>query len=542
MIRITQCKVRISGQDLKKKAAEILKVPVQEIIELHIVKQSIDARKKPDLFYVYTLDCKLKNVKEENLVKKLKNKDVCVVDEFIYQFPKVTKKGQRPIIIGTGPAGLFCGYMLAKAGLKPILLERGSKVEERKRDVEEFWKTGVLNPNSNVQFGEGGAGTFSDGKLNTLVKDKYGRNRKVLEIFVEHGANENILYDYKAHIGTDVLMNVIRSMRDTMIQNGADFYFNTRVDKLILTEQKVTGVVTSDNKEWYSDFIVLAVGHSARDTFEMLHKSSIPMEPKDFAVGFRVMHPQKLINLSQYGEDNPVLGAAPYKLTGEKLGDRNAYSFCMCPGGYVVNASSEEKRLAINGMSYSDRAGSNANSAIVVMVKKEDYINHMDNDSPLCGVYFQQSLEQKAYEMGKGKIPVETYGEFVRGIGQETANVTNEDTDYLFDDFKPAIKGEFVEHCPLHELLNDDMNHTFYRAMEQFGTKIKGFNHPKTYLAGIESRTSSPVRIIRNDECLSTFNGLYPCGEGAGYAGGITSAAMDGIKVAEQIVHHMDFL
>ena len=435
------------------------------------------------------------------------------------QPPKV-RTGKTIAVIGSGPSGLFCAYMLAKAGYKPILLERGASVEERTKDVERFWKTGQLDPESNVQFGEGGAGTFSDGKLNTLVKDTFGRNRKVLEIFVEHGAPEEILYVNKPHIGTDILTTVVKKMRDAIVAAGGEVHFHSKVTDLQIQNHCLQSVTVNGKHEIPCNIAILAIGHSARDTFQMLYEKGIPMEPKSFAVGVRVEHKQTMINLSQYGmEENSVLPAASYKVAEQLSNGRGVYSFCMCPGGYVVNASSEEEMLAVNGMSYHDRAGRNSNTALITTVTPEDF----SSDSPLAGLEFQRKYEKLAYKIGNGKIPVQLFGDFLKNqMSTKLGKVT------------PSIKGEW-QFANLHECLPDYVCASLEEGMRAFGHKIKGYDAEDTVFSGVETRTSSPLRMERNKQFESNIQGLFPCGEGAGYAGGITSAAMDGIKTAEAI-------
>ncbi|MFI3237119.1 MAG: FAD-dependent oxidoreductase [Lachnospiraceae bacterium] len=541
MIRLTQVTIGVSHREeaLKAKCCTLLKIKPEQINALHIVKRSIDARKKPDILYSYVIDVDVIN--EEQVLKKSKCKQASIVEKKVYQFPFTASKeeNKRIIIVGSGPAGLFGGYYLAMHGYMPIVLERGEDIDARTKTVEHFWETGELNLESNVQFGEGGAGTFSDGKLNTLVKDKDGKNHAVLKTFVEHGADEEILYDNKPHIGTDVLTDVIRSMRNTLIMHGGSVQFKTKVASLVLEDDQVKGVVLSDGRKLEADYVVLALGHSARDTFEELYEQGIPIEAKEFAVGFRVEHPQSLINHSQYGvELHEVLEAAPYKVVAKTSTGRGAYSFCMCPGGYVVNASSELHKTAVNGMSYSKRDGDNANSAIIVSVTKEDF----GSDHPLAGIAFQRELEERTYQLGAGEVPVQSYGDFKKSL-VEHGNI---DMKYLDtnktsfgESFIPNIKGKYV--CAdLTNILTDTMNQAFVEGMEHFGKLIPGFNANGVWLDGVESRTSSPIRIPRDAQLESQIKGLYPCGEGAGYAGGITSAAMDGIRVAEEIARSLE--
>lgn len=545
MIRVTQIKVHPEADKnvLRKKTAKILGIKESEIARLEIVKQSIDARKKPDIFYSYVVDVELipsKISQQGTIVKRCGSGQVSLTSNVEYQFPTSGNKqlSNRPVIVGMGPAGLFCGYFLAKHGYRPILIERGKDVDSRTTDVLHFWETGKLNPASNVQFGEGGAGTFSDGKLNTLVKDKDGRNRKVLKVLVEHGAPEKILYDAKPHIGTDVLATVVKNMRQAIIGFGGEVHFEAEMLELVFAHDgALSGILVNEKGNMHKidcEQIVLAIGHSARDTFETLYNQNVPMEAKSFAVGMRVEHPQSMINESQYGrKDAGVLGAAPYKVTAKTSVGRGVYSFCMCPGGYVVNASSEDGRLAVNGMSYSDRGSANANSAIIVAVTPADF----GSEHPLAGVYFQRELERKAYELGEGKIPVQRYGDFKASVWYENMIVDrlvkNKD-DHTEKGFSPCTKGAY-QYADLTQILPHECNHAFVEGMEQFGRMIKDFNRPDAILLGVESRTSSPVRIHRDDTLQSEIRGLYPCGEGAGYAGGITSAAMDGVRVAEEI-------
>ncbi|MCH5250147.1 MAG: FAD-dependent oxidoreductase [Lachnospiraceae bacterium] len=558
MIRINQLKIPVSFFDktsfshikendnkddnlkneLIKKAASLLGISKDEVCALKIVKKSIDARKKPEIYYIYTIDVEVEN--EDELLKRLSKKrthhgvgnQIAKAEETEYRIstPSQSSLKHRPVIIGTGPAGLFCGYYLARYGYRPILLERGKTVEDRQKDVEEFWKSGTLNPDSNVQFGEGGAGTFSDGKLNTLIKDKNGKNKEVLRIFVNAGAPEEILYEAKPHIGTDILMKVIRNIRNEIIANGGEIRFESKVTDIVIDKGAVKEVIINDSEHLPTDVVVIAIGHSARDTFRMLHNHGIPMESKAFAVGLRVEHPRKMINQLQYRiKESKLLPTADYKLTARSKDGRGVYSFCMCPGGYVVNASSQSGRLAVNGMSYSGRNGNNSNSAIIVTVTPEDF----GSVHPLAGVEFQQRLEEKAYIIGEGKVPVETYGDFKEAVTGELKTKSVIKREYPA--FIPEIKGAYG-FAPVHKILAGPLNNAFIEGMEQFGNIMPGFADSGVYVSGVESRTSSPVRIHRDKTGQSEIKGLYPCGEGAGYAGGITSAAMDGITVAEKIM------
>ena len=522
MIQISNIKLEAghSQKDLIKAIESKLKINKKIEYTYRIIKKSIDARKeKVQILYSIGVECK----NEQNLVKGCKSKDVSLkkLQEYSYVPQGEKKIKNQPIIVGGGPAGLFCGYMLANYGYRPIVIERGSCVEKRTKIVEGFWKSGKLDKECNVSFGEGGAGTFSDGKLNTGVKDKFFREGKVLKTFVEHGAMDNILYDAKPHIGTDILSKVVVSMRERIIEKGGEFKFDTCVKEIIVENDEVKGVITDKGESLYSDIVVLAIGHSSRDTFKMLLDKDISMLPKAFAVGVRVEHSQDFIQNKLYGKYADKLPAASYKVTYQSESDRGVYSFCMCPGGYVVNASSEENMLAINGMSYSGRDGRNANSAIIVTVTPEDF----DGDDVLAGVRYQQKLERAAFITGNGKIPVQLFKDF-----RENRKSSE------FKSVEPQMKGAF-ELANLNECLPEYICKSIVEGMYGFDKKIKGFATDDTLLSAVESRTSSPVRIVRDNDTLESVSckGLYPCGEGAGYAGGIMSAAMDGIKVFEKI-------
>ena len=525
MIRISQLKLPAghSKTELYHKAAKALHIKSEQIASLQIRRQSIDARKKPDIFLIYVVDVTLNGISEQSCVSRSKNKDVSIVTERPYRFPKPGTKAlrRRPVIIGSGPAGLFCCYMLAQNGYRPILLERGKDVEARKKDVEAFWNGGPLNPESNVSFGEGGAGTFSDGKLNTLIKDKDGRGRHVLSIFVENGAQPEILYEAKPHIGTDVLSDVVKQMRNKIIQLGGEVRFESRVETFRTENGALTGVILSDGSVIDTETAVLAIGHSARDTFFKLYEDGLHMEAKAFAVGIRMEHPQEMIDLAQYGQKRGNhLPAADYKLTAQLESGRSGYTFCMCPGGYVVNASSEKEMLAVNGMSYHDRSGENANSAVIITVRPEDF----PGEDVLAGVEFQRNLEHRAYEAAGGKIPVQQFADFCKN-----------ETSTAFGEVKPQMRGLY-ELANVRNIFPEFISHDLEETIHKFDRKIPGYARKDAIVSGVESRTSSPVRILRDQSLQSEIRGLYPCGEGAGYAGGITSAAMDGIKVAEKIV------
>ena len=611
-IRIDQIKIKPehdSRDSLMREAAGRLHISEKDITDLRILKKSIDARKKPDVFLLYQVsvdvscnegrilkNCRIKNIfpyketryqlkrlvlhdaKGSNSLKKRvvshdakgsnsldigkrSSDDADGEPSFDVNGRFLSDQKKRPVIVGLGPAGLFAGLILSEAGLCPIIIERGKPASERREDVENFFKTGILEPDSNVQFGEGGAGTFSDGKLNTGVHDKNGRNHFVLETFVKYGAPSEILYEAKPHIGTDRLIEVVSNIRKAIIEKGGEVRFNTKMTKLIIKNGGVTGIevkesasdqkTSSENSESKilcsdrsseidgkyvntvsnsslgeslyeidTDTVILAIGHSARDTFRMLYDEKIPMSAKQFAMGFRIEHPQSFINESQYGrEAAKYLPAAPYKLAYSK-GARGVYSFCMCPGGYVVNASSEAGHLAVNGMSNYGRDSANANSAIVVAVGAGEY----DMDDPLGAIEYQRSIEKKAYDLCQGKIPQQLYGDFKDNRESKS-----------YGDFESLTKGAHA-FANLRGIYSHEIERAFIDGMDYFDKRIHGFARYDAILSGVESRTSSPVRIPRDDTFQSSIHGLYPCGEGAGYAGGITSAAIDGIKVAEAVI------
>ncbi|MCR5098914.1 MAG: FAD-dependent oxidoreductase [Lachnospiraceae bacterium] len=519
MVRVDQIKISIDASEeaLLKKLSKTLRVKTADIQKIDILRRSIDARDKGNILYVYNIAAEL-SFDEDIIIKK--NKNVSKYDPRIFEIKKSSLQGSRPIIVGAGPAGLFAAYSLCMAGCPPILIERGRPVEKRLLDVKNFWETGVLDPTSNVQFGEGGAGTFSDGKLNTLIKDRDGSMRFVLETFVKLGAPTDILYDFKPHIGTDVLTNVIQAMRQKLIRLGCEIRFETTLTDIIIEDNRIKGVELDGAEQLSCDALILAIGHSARDTFKMLYDSGVPMEAKEFAVGLRIEHPRSFIDEHQFGAKGAkLLGAGPYKLATKLPNGRGVYSFCMCPGGYVVNSSSEENHLVVNGMSYSRRDGENSNSAIVVSVGSDEY----DMSDPLSGIEFQRKLEAKAFKLGAGKIPQQLYADFVHLKASSS-----------YGSFSSLNKGG-AAFADLNPLFSNAMRDSFVSGMYEFDKKMKGFAREDAILSGVESRTSSPVRIPRDDTFQSAIWGLYPCGEGAGYAGGITSAAMDGLKVAAAV-------
>ena len=520
MLKVHNIKVSITSDNkniLIEKLIRRLKINKDEIIDYEIIKKSLDARDKENIFYVYEVNV---NVKNENNILKKKLKDVSKTEKikYSYNITGTKKLSNRPIIVGSGPAGLFCAYHLAKTGYKPIIIERGKKVEERVKDVEKFWHENVLDEESNVQFGEGGAGTFSDGKLNTTIKDKEGRISEVLDIFVKHGANPEIKYLKGPHIGTDKLRKIIKNMREYIINNGGTYLFNTTLTDIIIEDNKIKQIEINNSEYIDCDCLVLALGNSARDTFRKLSEK-LEMKNKPFAVGVRIIHDQELINKSQYGKMWKYLPPASYKLTYQTKEKRGVYTFCMCPGGFVVNASSFKNKLVVNGMSNSKRDEDYANSAVVVTVSEKDY-----GENLLDGIKFQEALEEKAYIVGSGKIPIMTYGEF-----KENKLNKNKQASFI------AIKGKY-EKANVREIFPDYINASLVEGIEDFNRKIKGFNGDDSIIVGVESRTSSPIRIIRDENLTSSVKGIYPIGEGAGYAGGITSSAVDGMKVFESIV------
>ena len=519
MLRISNIKLSLdeTESELKNKIENMLH---SKIKSFKIAKKSVDARKKSDVHYVYAVDVEADN--EEKLAKTIKN--ARCIDEYNYIFPKEPKKKLPIVIVGSGPAGMMCALMLSKNGHKIILLERGKCVEERRADVEKFWAEGVLNTQSNVQFGEGGAGTFSDGKLNTGVNDF--RIRKVLEEFHAHGAPEEILYEAKPHIGTDNLHTMAKNIREDIIKRGGDVRFSHQMTDLIIDGNRIVGVrVKSPEKEYEikTNHVVLAIGHSARDTFLMLQRNGLSMEQKNFSIGARIEHKQEMINISQYGDAHSKLGAADYKLAVHLAGGRSVYTFCMCPGGEVVASASEEGGVVTNGMSNFKRDKENANSALLVNVTPDDF----DSDNPLAGMYLQREIEQKAFKAGGGNYhaPAEYVGDFLGIDGEKTVRPS----------YRPSVT--FVS---LDKVFPKFITNALREALPMLDKRLKGFASASAVLTAPETRSSSPVRIIRDDTMQSDIKGIYPCGEGAGYAGGITTAAVDGIKIAEAIAKSAD--
>ena len=516
MLRLENIKIYedLTEDEVVKEACKKYKLDFKDVTNYTIYKKSIDARDKEKIFYNYTIDIEYVGKKNIKNIKKVNE------ENFNLKIDVKRKAETRPVIIGAGPAGLFCGLILVQNGIKPIIIEQGKKVEDRKKDVDIFLETGTLNPNSNVQFGEGGAGTFSDGKLTTNSKNPLCR--KVLKEFVNFGAPSQIMYINKPHIGTDNLINIISNMRNYIISQGGEFLFEEKVIDFEIEENKIKSITTNKNRKIETDSVVLAIGHSARDTIEKLYSKGINMEKKSFSVGVRIEHKQEMINNSQYGNVTKLkLPPAEYKLAYHGK-ERSCYTFCMCPGGVVIGSSSNNGEIVTNGMSKFARDGENANSALLVDVTPNDF----KGDSPLEGIYFQAQLEQKAFELGGSNFyaPIQKVGDFLEN--KKTIEI---------GEIKPTYKPG-VTYSNLNELFPNYIAQTLKEGILDFDKKIKGFANPDSILTAIESRSSSPVRILRDENLEANIKGLYPCGEGVGYAGGIMTAAVDGIKCAIKLV------
>lgn len=527
MLRISNLTMPVAytSKALTSAVCKALHCKADNIRNLRLAKKSIDARKKDKLCFILSVDVELEN--EAAYERRLKDKNIKKVEEYKYRIPSVERKSEkRPVVVGMGPAGLFAALILAQAGLKPILIERGKPVEERSMDISAFWDAGKLDGSSNVQFGEGGAGTFSDGKLTTGIKD--ARCRKVLEEFYQAGAPEEILYLAKPHIGTDKLRIVVKNMREKLIALGAEIHFQTRLEAIHADSSQVLTHITVDkNGEKQiieTDALILAIGHSARDTFEMLYSAGLNMQQKAFSVGARIEHKQELINRSQYGSspDAGRLGAADYKLSVHLENGRGVYTFCMCPGGQVVAAASESGGVVTNGMSVFARDAQNANSALLVGVGPGDF----ESDHPLAGMYFQRDIEQKAFAAGGENYfaPAQLVGDFLNN----TPSVGQQD---VTPSYAPGVRWTALESC-----LPDFVTQSMREAIPLMDKKLHGFAYSGAVLTAAETRSSSPVRILRNEKLQANIAGVYPCGEGAGYAGGIVSSAVDGIRCAESIL------
>lgn len=545
MLRIHEVKLNL-GEDpatLPDKVRKKLGLPTLVFHSFQISKESIDARDRENIRRVYSLD--FSTEKEKELLVRCKKAGLEIAPDVAYQFVEkgplsLGENRSRPVVVGFGPCGMFAALILAEMGAKPIILERGKPVAERILDVDRFWQEGILDEESNVQFGEGGAGTFSDGKLYTQTRDP--RMRKALEELVAAGGDPSLLYRQKAHIGTDVLRTVVINIRNKIIELGGEILFQHKCTGLVIENQQVKALEINGVDRIATESVVMAVGHSARDTFRMLNQAGIYLEQKPFSIGVRVEHPQSMIDATQYGDSalGEVLGAAEYKLSYHCGNGRGVYTFCMCPGGYVVGAASQQGGVVTNGMSYHDRRGRNANSGLLVDVRPEDYdpTGQTDGGSPdpLAGLEFQETYERLAYVAGGStyRAPAQRLGAFMQN-GSDPMEYPVMNTSDGMQELKPTYEPG-VTWTDLRECLPDFVYQALQEAIPQFGKKLKGFDRSDAILTGVETRSSSPLRILRDSRMMSNIEGLFPGGEGAGYAGGIISAAVDGIRIAEAIM------
>ncbi len=529
MIRISNIKFnrKAADNEVFSKVVKAYKIVETEIKTIEISKHSIDARKKDNIKYVYSVDIEGTKALETTL---LKNNDVSEVKKYVYEIDKIDTN-TRPIIVGAGPAGLYLALTLIKAGVKPIIVERGKSVEEREKDIKNLMENAIFDENSNIVFGEGGAGTYSDGKLTTGVKDT--RKQHILEEFIKHGASNEIKYATKPHIGTDVLRKIVKNMRKTILDNGGEILFSTMVKDLIIENDTVKGVVLEDSEEtfsMYSDIVCLCTGHSSHETFKMLYDNKVTLESKPLAIGVRIEHKREFINESQYGKGyDKKLPTADYKLAVKTDNDRNCYTFCMCPGGVIVPSMSNKDSIVVNGMSYNKRDEENSNSAILVNVTTEDFVKYTNDTTPLNGMIFQQKLEEEAYKLGGGgyKAPVQLVEDFINNKKSETIKS-------VVPSYTPAYTL-----ANINEMLPEFLSEGLKDGLLKMDSKITGFVSNDSVITAIETRSSSPIRIVRNDDLETNIKGLFAVGEGSGYSGGITSSCIDGVKCAEKVVDRL---